>query len=93
MQTITASRVIDLTDRFQYLRRDRRRARLHTVLAVWTQYGSIAALATYGLLRIFLRVGAGVGRYSCPLDLLWPLSFLLLLTSYVSDILLWQEEW
>ena len=93
MQTIAASRVIDLTDHFSHLRRSRRRAHMHTVLAVWTQYASIAALAVYGLLRLALHPAVAVGHYSGPLALLWPLSFLLLLTSYISDVLLWQDEW
>ena len=44
------------------------------------------------MLRLTLFDAAPLGAYSGPLALLWPISFLLLLTSYVSDLLLWQEE-
>lgn len=88
-----ASKVIDLTPYFQRRRRSRRRAALHTVLAVWTQYLSLGCLLLYAVLRLPLGGGAPLGTYSGPLALLWPASFFLLLTSYCSDLLLWQEDW
>ena len=88
-----ASRVIDLAPYLRRRRRDRRRAALHTVLAVWTQYLSLGCLLLYAALRLPLGGGAALGTYSGPLALLWPLSFLLLLTSYCCDLLLWREEW
>ena len=66
---------------------------LHTLLALWTQYLSLAVLLLYALLRVVLAGSIPLGQYSGPLSLLWPLSFLLLLTSYCSDLLLWREEW
>lgn len=83
----TPSKVIDLAP---YLRRQ---AVLHTLLALWTQYLSLAVLLLYALLRVVLAGSIPLGQYSGPLSLLWPLSFLLLLTSYCSDLLLWREEW
>lgn len=88
-----ASKVIDLAPYLRRCRRDRRRAALHTVLAVWTQYLSLGCLLLYAVLRPLLGGGAALGTYSGPLFLLWPASFFLLLTSYCSDLLLWREEW
>ncbi len=88
-----ASRVIDLSPYLRRRRRDRRRAALHTVLAIWTQYLSLGCLLLYAALRPLLGGGAALGTYSGPLSLLWPASFFLLLTSYCSDLLLWREEW
>lgn len=87
------SRVIDLTPYLRRRRRDRRQAVLHTLLALWTQYLSLAVLLLYALLRVVLAGSIPLGQYSGPLSLLWPLSFLLLLTSYCSDLLLWREDW
>ena len=87
------SRVIDLTPHLRRRRRDRRQALLHTILAVWTQYLSLGCLLLYAALRPLLGGGAALGTYSGPLSLLWPASFFLLLTSYCSDLLLWQEDW
>ena len=81
-------------DLIPYLRRQRLenlRQRVYPVLALWTQYASAGALALYFLLRLPLCPEAPPGGYVGPLFLLWPLSFLLLLTSYVSDLLLWRE--
>ena len=88
-----ASKVIDLTPYFRRRRRDRRQAALHTILAVWTQYLSLGCLVLYAVLRLPLGGGTPLGTYSGPLALLWPASFFLLLTSYCSDLLLWQEDW
>ena len=86
-----ASKVIDLTPRLRRRRRDRRRALLHTVLAVWTQYLSLGCLLLYVPLRGAL--GVPLGHYSGPLFLLWPTAYLLLLASFCFDRLLWREEW
>ncbi len=92
MERTTPQKVIDLTPYLVQTRRARRRDQLYTVLALWTQYLSLAVLILYGLLRLTVCRGAALGCYSGPLALLWPLSFALLLTSYVSDLLLWREE-
>ena len=89
----TPSKVIDLAPYLRRRRRDQRQAVLHTLLALWTQYLSLAVLLLYALLRVVLAGSIPLGQYSGPLSLLWPLSFLLLLTSYCSDLLLWREEW
>ena len=85
----TTAEVIDLSPQLLQIRRSRRRARLHTVLALWTQYAAIGALLLYGALRLLISPGAAPGAYRGPLALLWPASFLLLLVSYASDLLLW----
>lgn len=90
MTTATA-KVIDFAPYLLRSRRDHRREQLYTVLALWTQYASLGALVLYGLLRLVLCPGVAPGCYSGPLALLWPLSFAFLLTSYVSDLLLWRE--
>lgn len=86
------SNVIDLTPYLNQARRDRRRDRIYTVLALWTQYLSAAVLVLYGLLRLTVGSSIPLGRYSGPLTVLWVISFILLLTSYVSDRLLWRED-
>ena len=43
-------------------------------------------LVLYGLLRLVICPGTPLGAYSGPLFLLWPLSYLLLLTSWVTDM-------
>lgn len=73
-------------------REDRRRALAHTLLALWTQYLSLATLVLYGLLRLLACPQVPPGAYSGPLALLWPLSYLLLLVSYIADKVLWREE-
>ena len=88
----TANRVIDMTAYFEQTRRNRRQDKLHTVLALWTQYLSIAALVLYALLRLVLHTGTPVGTYSGPLAVLWPVAFVFLAVSYFSDIFLWREE-
>ncbi len=92
MERSELSNVIDLTPYLAEARRDRRRERLYTVCALWTQYLSLAVLLLYGLLRLTVCRHAALGCYSGPLALLWPLSFALLLTSYLSDLLLWREK-
>ena len=77
------SKLIDLTPR---LRRDRLREALYPPLALWTQYLSLGALVLYGLLRLAVCPGMPLGTYSGPLFLLWPLSYILLLTSWLTDM-------
>ena len=88
-----ASKVIDLTHLFHVAPRSRGRVVLHMVLSVWTRYLPLVCLLLYTALRLPLGGGAPLGTYSGPLALLWPASFFLLLTSYCSDLLLWQEDW
>ena len=88
MMNAASAKVIDFT---ACRRIARRRAWTYTVLALWTQYASLGALVLYGLLRLVLCPTVALGSYSGPLAVLWPCSFFLLLTSYVSDILLWRE--
>lgn len=92
MYQTAPSKVIDLTP---YLRARSRQARrrewMYTVLALWSQYLSLGALLLYGLLRAAVCPHIPLGAYSGPLAALWPASFLLLLISYVSDLLLWRE--
>lgn len=76
------SKVIDLTPCLRL----RRRAALYAPLALWAQYLSLAVLVLYGLLRLVICPGTPLGAYSGPLFLLWPLSYLLLLTSWVTDM-------
>lgn len=75
-------RIIDLTP---CLRRRGRRELLCEALAVWSQYLSLGVLVLYGLLRLTVCPGTPLGGYSGPLALLWPLSYALLLTSFLTD--------
>lgn len=88
MVRTTNEKIIDLTP---YLRRQRLEERIYTVLALWTQYASLGALAIYFALRLLVSPGVPLGHYVGPLFVFWPLSFFLLLTSYVSDLILWRE--
>ena len=81
------SKVIDLTARL-------RQARLRQIcmlLALWSQYLSLAVLVLYGLLRAVVCCGTPLGTYCGPLVLLWPLSYALLLASWGTD-LLWKGK-
>lgn len=86
-------KIIDLTPHLARRRRARRREILYTLLALWSQYLSLGTLLAYALLRLTLCAQVPLGRYSGPLSLLWPLAYALLLISYVSDHLLWRDEW
>ena len=88
MEQNASATVIDLTP---YIRRNRCREWVYTALALWTQYLSLGALLLYGVLRAVLYPHVPVGAYSGPLAVLWAVSFFLLLTSYVSDLMLWRE--
>ena len=92
MERTAQAKVIDMTLYFAQVRRSRRLDVMHTVLGLWTQYMAIGALVMYAVLRLVFCAGVPVGTYSGPLVLLWPVSLLLLATSYFSDILLWQGE-
>ncbi len=72
------------------MNRIRFRNLLYTVLALWCQYLSLAALVVYALLRLLLTPDVPLGHYSGILELLWPVSYVLLLTSYIADHVLWQ---
>lgn len=77
-----------------YRRREKariRKERLYFFLAVIPQYLSLAALVLYGVLRLLFAADVPFSYYVGPLTLLWPAAFFLLLTSYVADILLWED--
>ncbi|MDE7010481.1 MAG: hypothetical protein K2O93_04650 [Oscillospiraceae bacterium] len=93
MYRTASEKVIDLTPLFRQQRLEDLRLRAYAVLALWTQYASLGALALYALLRLLLCSEVPLGCYVGPLFLFWPLSFLLLLTSSVSDRLLWRDSW
>lgn len=86
------TKIIDLTPYFRRSRQERRRETAYTLLALWTQYLSLGALLLYGLLRLLCCPETAPGTYVGPLAVLWPVSFLLLLTSYTADKLLWRGE-
>ena len=92
MYETVSTTVIDLTPYLLRSARERARDALYTVLALWTQYLAIGVLGLYGLLRLLLYPEIPAGCYTGPLALLWAASFFLLLTSYVSDLVLWREE-
>lgn len=72
-------------------RHQARRERLYFLLALLPQYLSLGALVLYALLRLLLTPRVPLSCYTGPLTLLWPLAYLLLLVSFVSDQLLWQD--
>ena len=86
MYRTASEKIIDLTPLFRQRHLEDLRLRACTVLALWTQYLSLAVLVLYGLLRLVICPGTPLGAYSGPLFLLWPLSYLLLLTSWVTDM-------
>ena len=75
----------------QAVRRERRWERIYFLFARLPQYLSLGALALYAVLRLLLVPEVPFSYYIGPLSVLWPLSFFLLLLSYVSDLLLWRE--
>ena len=89
----SACTVIDLARHRRQRARIRRRQRLYFLLALIPQRLALAALVLYGVLRLLLAPGVPFSYYTGPLSALWPLAFVLLLTSYVSDCLLWRDEW
>ena len=92
MERTVSAKVIDLTPHLAQARRHRRRDQMHTIFALWTQYLCVGVLVLYGLLRLTVFDSAPLGSYSGPLAVLWPVAFFLLLISYISDLLLWQED-
>lgn len=92
MVNAASAKVIDFAPYLQRSRRAHRRDMMYTALALWTQYASLGVLVLYGLLRLVLCPQVAPGSYSGPLAVLWPVSFVLLLTSYVSDLVLWRDE-
>ena len=92
MERTVSAKVIDLTPHLAQARRSRRRDQMHVIFALWTQRLCVGVLVLYGLLRLTVFDAAPLGRYSGPLAVLWPVAFLLLLISYISDLLLWQED-
>ena len=89
----SACSVIDLAAYRRERARERRRQRLYVLLALLPQRLALAALLGYAVLRPLLAPDVPFTYYSGPLSALWPLAFLLLLTSYVSDCLLWRDAW
>ena len=85
--------MIDFTARRRERERQRRRQQLYFLLALVPQRLALAALVLYGVLRLLLAPEVPFSYYTGPLSILWPLAFCLLLTSYISDCLLWREEW
>lgn len=91
-QTISAKLLLLISHLKKHSREFSRQELLYTVLALWCQYLSFAALAVYGILRVLLATDVPLGQYSGPLELLWPVSYVLLLVSSAADRILWQEE-
>lgn len=89
------TKVIDLTAALRGAgrrpSRERRLELMYVLLALWTQYLSLGALALYGLLRALLCPQAPLGTYCGPLAALWPASFALLAVSCGADRLLWPR--
>ena len=90
------TKIIDLTpylpEPYSPPNKIRRQELAYSLLALGSQYLSLGALVLYGLLRAALCPNVPLGSYCCPLAALWPASFLLLVTSYVSDKLLWTGD-
>ena len=87
-------KLVDLTPYYlAQRRRRRRRERLYRLLALLPQDLSLGLLILYGVLRLLLAPQVPFSYYTGPLSILWPLAFLSLLTSYISDCVLWREEW
>ena len=91
--TRSACAVIDFTACRRKKARQRRMQRLYFLLALVPQRLTLSVLALYGVLRLVLTPQVPFSYYTGPLSALWPLAFLLLLTSYISDCILWREEW
>ena len=83
--------VIDLAAYRRERERQRRWARWYFLLALVPQRLALAALVLYGVLRLRLAAEVPFSYYTGPLCLLWPLAFVLLLVSYISDCILWRE--
>ena len=83
--------MIDLASYRREKARERRRARRYFLLALVPQRLALAALILYGILRLQLAPEVPFSYYTGPLWALWPLAFLFLLVSYISDCVLWWE--
>ena len=84
--------VIDWNTRRRERERARRQARRYFLLALVPQRLALAALVLYGILRPLAAPEVPFSYYTGPLSILWPLAFLFLLVSYISDLLLWRED-
>lgn len=82
--------VIQLESRLRDRAR-RRRQVLYYLLAIIPQRLCLGTLVLYALLRLLVAPDLPLTYYTGPLFLLWPLAFLFLLVSYISDRLLWEE--
>ena len=89
--TRSACTVIDLEAYRRERARRRRRERLYYLLAIVPQRLCLGTLVLYALLRAVAAPEVPLTCYTGPLFLLWPLAFLFLLVSYVSDWLLWED--
>ena len=87
----SACTVIDFSACRRGRARTRRRQRLYFLLALVPQRLALAALILYGILRLLLAPEVPFSYYTGPLWALWPLAFLFLLVSYISDCVLWWE--
>ena len=76
---------------FRAAQRRERREKLYVIFALTPQYMALGALLLYALLRVLLTPQVPFSYYVGPLVLLWPAAYLLLLLSYVSDKLLWDD--
>ena len=83
--------VICLAERRREREQTRRQARRYFLLALVPQRLALAALILYGILRLLLAPEVPFSYYTGPLWALWPLAFLFLLVSYISDCVLWWE--
>ncbi len=86
------TKVIDLTPYLRRRDREARRLRLLARLALLTQYAAAGTLVLYGVLRLALCPQTPPGCYVGPLAALWPLAWLLLLISFVTDAWLCRRE-
>ena len=87
----TSCKVIDFSACRRREKARARKERLYFLLATVPQYLSLASLVLYAVLRVLLAPEVPFSYYMGPLSLLWPAAFFFLLTSYVADILLWEE--
>jgi hypothetical protein len=87
----TSCKVIDFAACRRREKERLRKERLYFCLAIVPQYLSLASLLLYALLRLLLAGSVPFSYYMGPLTLLWPASFFFLLTSYIADILLWED--
>ena len=84
-------KVIDLNEYRRKRAAARRREMMYYWLAIVPQRLSLGTLLLYGLLRLLLARDIPFAYYAGPLSMLWPVAFIFLVISYVSDLFLWEE--